>query len=146
MATINLKAYNYSPDFKNESLINRGNNLIKDVKLKNIEGFEHFGFHELALNFSNFNVDELNNFVRLIKKQEIKEILIMTTSKIIDNYQAGNDFLFKYDLLKKYKLKFNFINVDNYEQDYYAKFEEYKKKFEQKGIALMFGSFTKFSE
>lgn len=146
MATINLKAYNYSPDFKNESLINRGNNLIKDVKLKNIEGFEHFGFHELALNFSNFNVDELSNFVRLIKKQEIKEILIMTTSKIIDNYQAGNDFLFKYDLLKKYKLKFNFINVDNYEQDYYAKFEEYKKKFEQKGIALMFGSFTKFSE
>ncbi|VDR41552.1 Glucose-6-phosphate isomerase [Mycoplasmopsis caviae] len=146
MATINLNAYNYSPDFKNESLVNRGKNLIRDIKLKNIEGFEHFGFHELALNFSNFNVRELNNFVKLITKQKIGEILILASGKIIENFNAGFNFLFEYDLLREHKIKFSFINIDNMSQDYYGIYEKIKDKFCQRNTGIILSSFNKFNE
>ncbi|WP_029513822.1 hypothetical protein [Mycoplasmopsis primatum] len=116
MERLDLKFINYSPDFKNESLNNRAINLLNDIRTKNVQGFEYFGFNDLALNFSQLNLNELTNFSNLINNQKITDIVIFCTNNDIQNFNIASGFLNSNDILKEYKIKYNFISNDEPEQ------------------------------
>ncbi|WP_406616821.1 glucose-6-phosphate isomerase [Mycoplasmopsis adleri] len=112
MERLTLKFINFSSDFKNESLINRSNKLFKDIRTKNVVGFENFGFHELALNFNEDNALELDLFSKKIHDKNIRTIFVFCNSADIMNYNAGYTYLFKNDILKESKIKYIFVNND----------------------------------
>ncbi|WP_338822948.1 glucose-6-phosphate isomerase [Mycoplasmopsis felifaucium] len=112
MDRVDIKFINFSPDFKNESLINRSAKLFKDIKTKNVNGFENFGFHELALNFDSDNVKELYRFSKGIHNLNTKYLFIFCKSNDLLNFKAANTFLFKNDILADKKIQYYFINND----------------------------------
>ncbi|WP_029608898.1 hypothetical protein [Mycoplasma simbae] len=113
MPKIKLQAYNYYPDFNNENLIKKGVDIVNGINWKNIAGFENFGFHELALNFSSQNIHEITQLAQQLSDLNIENIVIFSDLEVEQNFKAGYHFVLENDLLQNNKINYFFINSDN---------------------------------
>ncbi|VEU75275.1 Glucose-6-phosphate isomerase [Mycoplasmopsis maculosa] len=145
MEQLSIKFYNYSPDFSNENLVKRSTNLFKDIKTKNVVGFENFGFHDLAMNFSYENYEELEKFSENIHSKEIKKVIIFCSSKDFANFNSANQFLFKNDLLKNQKIQYLFF-VDEEQYNYANLYQSFLELKNLKNIAFLFIGNTSYSQ
>ncbi|WP_036458299.1 glucose-6-phosphate isomerase [Mycoplasmopsis iners] len=146
MAKITLKTYNYYPDFQNENLVNRANNLIETIRTRNAIGYENFGFHELALNFSYNSINEIKNFAKKIVDKNIKNLLIFCSSEIIENFQAGFNYLFNNDLLTANKINFIFFNANEFSEQSFAQLKQCNHLLTQESTAILFSSLITFND
>ncbi|MBU4690190.1 glucose-6-phosphate isomerase [Mycoplasma sp. ES3157-GEN-MYC] len=146
MSKLTLKAFNYHPDFNNESLIEKATGIIRGIKLKTIVGFENFGFHELALNFGQFNLNEITDFAERIIKQNTKNIIIFTDSRTRDNINAAMDFVYFYDLLGANKIKYEIINCDESYTNWFDKYEFFKKTYCFENTSFVFTKLNTFTD
>ncbi|EGV00276.1 hypothetical protein [Mycoplasmopsis columbina] len=145
MNTIKLKTYNYYPDFNNENLKNRAINIINAIKNKTAIGYENFGFHELALNFNQSNVIEIEEFVQKFLDYQIEDLIVFSNSQSIDNFKMGENFLFENDLLKNSKINCHFFNNDGSINFWFEQLEEIKHLLAKETTAFLFASLTPFN-
>lgn len=146
MPRVELNAYNYYPDFKNSSLVNRANNIIKEICDKNVEGFENFGFHELAMNFSDYNNDELSDYVKEIIKNNIKDVIVFASNRIIESFNAANKFLFENDLLKDQRINIHIVNVEDELDNVVYQVEKLYEKIVSKKSSIIFTGLSKYED
>ncbi|QSF13693.1 glucose-6-phosphate isomerase [Mycoplasma sp. Mirounga ES2805-ORL] len=146
MNKIELNTYNYSPDFKNDSLIKRGQSIIQGIKNKKLDGFEHLGFHELIMNFTEKNTSHLYDLVKLMVKYKIEDLFIFTNNNLFNTYKIGEDFLFKYDLLANKKIRFHFFNENDGIERCLEKFTDLKDKISFNKIGFFIASNEKFED
>lgn len=144
MSRLKVKFINYSPDFKNESLINRSKKLFDKIKTKNIIGFENFGFHELALNFNQDNLKELTLFSNKFHVQNIRNVIVFCSSNDIMNFNSGYSFLYRNDILEKYKIKYHFINNDEADK-YPLIYEKIEDVLLENSTAFLFVGLVKYN-
>ncbi|WP_027120469.1 glucose-6-phosphate isomerase [Mycoplasmopsis lipofaciens] len=146
MFRMKLKGFNYYPDFKNESLVNQGKKIINGIKHKSLDGYENFGFHELALNFGDSNLKELHDFAKILVNNNIRDLIILTNTININNFKTGFQFLFKYDLLQKNKIKFHFINEDLETLNWFTTYNNLKHLISKKTTGVFICKFSKFND
>ncbi|MCT4469397.1 glucose-6-phosphate isomerase [Mycoplasma sp. HS2188] len=145
MSKLEIKAYNYHPDFSNESLIKKGVDILREIKFKTIDGFEYFGFHELALNFGQNNTNELNNFAKNIIYNNCKNIVIFCDTRTKNNFQSAHNFVLKNDVLVDKKIQFFFICDDEPFQNWFNIFEYLKVDIDFSVTSLILSKMNKFS-
>ncbi|WP_029906275.1 hypothetical protein [Mycoplasmopsis opalescens] len=146
MKRIKFKSYNYYPDFSNEIIINNCLELVNNINRKAVNGFEHFSFHELALNFSNENVKEINEFAQKIVSDNTTDLLILASDRLISNYLAAEKILFSDDVLAENKIQFHFINCDLSPEYILKKHEKIIDLLLYKNTKILIASLTEFSD
>ncbi|VEU77917.1 hypothetical protein [Mycoplasmopsis columbinasalis] len=146
MNYLRLKTYNYYPDFQNEDLKRKATTIIENIRAKNAPGYEHFGFNDLALNFSHTNIAEITEFCQLIVDKHITDLVIFTNTVELDNFKIIDDFLFKNDLLTQRKINFHFFNSDDNVANWFTYFNQISSVFASQQSAFLYVSLTPFSE
>ncbi|BAW18159.1 glucose-6-phosphate isomerase [Mycoplasmopsis bovigenitalium] len=145
MARLNLKFYNYYPDFNNDDLVAKAIDIIHRIRRKNIDGFENFGFHELALNFSANNILEIQKISQLIISKNTKTLIIFTDTITYNNFVGGLDFIFKFDTLTDNKINYIFINSDEPINKWFSQFKYIKNTFDFETTSFIFSKLSEFN-
>ncbi|TQC51411.1 glucose-6-phosphate isomerase [Mycoplasmopsis mucosicanis] len=144
MSKIELKAYNYYPDFSNENLIKLANDIIQGINYKTINSFENFGFHELTLNFGKYNFEEIKEISQAIIKDNIRDIVIFCDELTIQNALSGIEFVFKYDILAQNKIKYHFINSNDPFEKWFSDFQCLKSSLNFETCAFIYSKMSSF--
>lgn len=113
MKKINLKTFNFYPDFSNEELRKKSSALIKKIKIKDIDNFEIFNFHDLASNFDEEILKNVYEFGSEIYNQKIEDLIIVGNDKIFSNFNFAHNFLLKNNLLNDKKINLIFISEND---------------------------------
>ncbi|QBF34962.1 glucose-6-phosphate isomerase [Mycoplasmopsis phocirhinis] len=145
MPKLTIKPHNYYPDFTNESLVKKGVDILKEIKFKTIDGFEHFGFHELALNFGLNNTNELNEFAKNVIKHNCENIIIFSDTRTKNNFESAYNFVLRNDILFKHKIKFFFVCEDDAIQNWFSFFQYSKKNINLANTAFILSKMNKFN-
>ncbi|WP_041103165.1 hypothetical protein [Mycoplasmopsis californica] len=145
MSKLLLKAYNYYPDFSNENIAKIGTEIIDGIKFKTVDGFENFGFHELALNFSNQNIEEIKKLAKNIVSTKTTDIIIFTDLRTEQNYRSGYEFVYSNDLLLENKIRFHFILSDSPQYVWFQRFESLKTHLNWETTSFIFAKLHTFN-
>ncbi|MBZ4204118.1 glucose-6-phosphate isomerase [Mycoplasma tauri] len=145
MSRIEINFVNYSPEFNNKNLIEKASKLFENIRKKNVKGFEHFGFHDLVLNFDKQNFLELTNFSNHLHSRECDNLIIFCNPNDMKNFDLANSFLFKNDLLENNRIKMHFF-VDQRPELWQRVYLNIKHLFFNKKTSFLFIGQSKYSD
>ncbi|MEA4115531.1 hypothetical protein VBM87_01895 [Mycoplasma sp. 744] len=145
MAKIELKTFNYYPDFNNTNLVNKLKKIQEDITYYNVESFEHLSFHELALNFSEYNLGRIKDLTNRILDFNTKDLIIITTKNIIAIWNIIDNFLLQTDLMKDNQIKYYFIDMENANNELFEQFFKIKILLNKKTTKIIYASLEKYN-